>query len=904
VGPALPVALAPDWERLAGPDVLGRSVVVGPGDAASPPWAGCERVVVDADRPDDAALDRLQAAWTSRSRVVVELRSAIPDDDPPWRGEVWELDPGHGIGAERLRHLVLANAVDARDPGRPRFAPTSAAVAAGATPGGDADVIAPDGRSLWCDGGPLDPTPATAGLAVVPMVHLARHLLRPLRAAEPAADLAEDQREAVRHRGGGARIIAPAGSGKTRVLTERARHLVRDLGVDPRAVCLVAFNVRARQEMQERTTDLAGLQVRTLNSLALAILQGTGPFATPTGRAAPEVIDERAVRNLLGRLVTTRRQALSDPFATWIEALSACRLGLRSPTEVERDFGGDVPGLPSVLAAYRAALAEDGVVDFDEQIVGAIEVLLGDRPAREAARRACGVLLVDEFQDLTPAHVLLVRLLSGPAAEVFGVGDDDQTIYGYTGASPAWLIDFAELFPGAGHHDLHVNYRCPPEVVAAAGTLLGHNRRRIPKTITAAPRATRQAGARAPLQVEESDDPTPALVDHVTSLLAGGAEPTSIAVLTRVNATLLAPMIGLAEAGIPADAPIDRSFTARTGVAAALAWLRLATGPPRRLRGADLDVAARRPPRGLSRRVVEWIAEQRSVADLRALAGRMREERDRARITAFADDLDLLRERAAAGASTAEMLRAVRDDTSLGDALDARLDSARRSVDRSAHGDDLAALVAIGGYEPDPAAFPAWLDAHLAGARADGRGVHLSTVHRAKGREWPHVVVHETTDGLFPHRLATDREEERRIFHVALTRCRDSVLVLAGAPPSPFLRELVEEWDGTVEPPSPPPSRVATRGGAAPRRRPGARGDGEGVDAVLRERLREWRLERARADGVPAYVVFTDATLDELCRRRPGDRRSLLAVAGIGPTKVDRYGDAILALLAGVEPPS
>ena len=222
---------------------------------------------------------------------------------------------------------------------------------------------------------------------------------------------------------------------------------------------------------------------------------------------------------------------------------------------------------------------------------------------------------------------------------------------------------------------------------------------------------------------------------------------------------------------------------------------------------------------------MEWIAEQRSVEDIRALAGRMREERDRTRITAFADDLALLRERAEAGASTVDMLRAVRDDTALGAALDARLDSARRSVDRSAHGDDLAALIAIAGYAPDPAAFPGWLEEHLASARADERGVHLSTVHRAKGREWPHVVVHEATAGLYPHRLADDREEERRIFHVAVTRCRETLLVLAGAPPSPFIRELSEEWDGTVDPASlrSPAAPASARASGAP-----ANGDDHG----------------------------------------------------------------------------
>ena len=135
---------------------------------------------------------------------------------------------------------------------------------------------------------------------------------------------------------------------------------------------------------------------------------------------------------------------------------------------------------------YRAALDRQGVVDFDDQIRRAIDVLLTQPAARRAAQRACRVLLVDEFQDLTPAHLLLVRLLAGRGGSVFGVGDDDQTIYGYNGADPAWLIDFATWFPGAGDHPLEVNYRCPGGVVEIADRLLRHNRRRVPKVIRAA----------------------------------------------------------------------------------------------------------------------------------------------------------------------------------------------------------------------------------------------------------------------------------------------------------------------------------------------------------------------------------------------------------------------------------
>ena len=125
-----------------------------------------------------------------------------------------------------------------------------------------------------------------------------------------------------------------------------------------------------------------------------------------------------------------------------------------------------------------------GAVDFDEQIYRAIEILLRDPEARSVAQSRCRHLLVDEFQDLNPAHMLLIRLLSAPAYDIFGVGDDDQVIYGYAGATPEYLINFEDYFAGAQAYALEVNYRCPPAVVTAATHVLSYNAARIAKTIT------------------------------------------------------------------------------------------------------------------------------------------------------------------------------------------------------------------------------------------------------------------------------------------------------------------------------------------------------------------------------------------------------------------------------------
>ena len=907
---------------MRGPECLGRSVLVGVGHAVPQEWADCPRLTVRTETFDPEVGRELRRAWVERAPLVIELEGELPPAEPVMHAPWWELKPGLTMPDEVLRHLLLSNTVDCRDPTQPRFEPSERALILGARraePHEPGDVVT-DAGLLWCDGGPFNVfAPETLGAGVVPAANLSVGSLVALNPASPQADLADDQRAAVGHLGGAASIVAPAGSGKTRVLTERVRHLVRDLGVDPRAVCLVAFNVRARAEMQERTADLPGLEVRTLNSLALAICNGTGPFARPRDHGRVEVMDERDMRDLLSGMVARKRRAMTDQLAPWIEALGSSRLGLRNPAEVERDFHPDVPDFTVIAPHYVDLLNGRGLVDFDHQIIRAIDILLSDPAARAAARRTCGILLVDEFQDLTPAHLLLVRLLAGPRADVFGVGDDDQTIYGYSGASPEWLIDYHKHFPGAQRHELHVNYRCPPEVVDAASNLLSHNRRRIDKKITATPTRLRadDDGMGAAINVKTASDGAPELRRMMESLLDSGAQPSEIAVLTRVNSTLLVPQIVLGDMGVPSNQPVGRGFLERTGVAAALAWLDIATAPERGLPSVALSDAARRPPRGISPRVIEWIAEQQSTSQIKALAGRIKDERSSKKVGEFADDVEMLRtkaKRADGGITTRSLLETVRDEMGLGGSLDSRLDASRRSVDRSAHGDDLRALISVAHLHPDPADFRQWLTNRLSdGFEGEGTapGVQLATVHRVKGREWPHVIVYEASKGLMPHRLAGDLEEERRVFHVAITRCSQSVTLICGDPPTDFQKELTTRYRPSPEPDPAttsglltPPVVVASASSpkvvtaAKPAKRPKIQPPTDPVGATAFEALRTWRLKRSRADNVPAYVVFSNATLVELATRRPTTDQELLATSGVGPAKLTAYGEEVKEVLS------
>ncbi|CAN5840948.1 hypothetical protein BH24ACT5_BH24ACT5_23560 [soil metagenome] len=364
---------------------LGRGVVVG--DHAPPAaWAGADVVAIDEatlSTPGPAVI-RLHEPWVRRRPVVVELavdpaRFRIPESIT---GDVWRHSPDAEPWFDRLHFLVWANNYDfrtgelvwwwsakaARAHDGSRIVP--ATDAAGPD---DGDLELRDGTIVLVDGGPRTVWDDD-GLPVVPAdaVDVGHGAVAP--PARPPVDrtyedLASDQQAAVDHRSGPARVIAPAGSGKTRVLTERLRHLLVDRAYEPSTVLAVAYNKEAQLEMERRVVGRAGHakpHVRTLNSLGLWVL------AQHRG-SSPPVVDEREVRRLVESLLPGRRQRRSntDPIGPYVEALGTVRLGLVDPDDVEQSRD-DVDGLAQMFAPYRKQLADRCVVDFDEQIYAAI----------------------------------------------------------------------------------------------------------------------------------------------------------------------------------------------------------------------------------------------------------------------------------------------------------------------------------------------------------------------------------------------------------------------------------------------------------------------------------------------------------------------------------------------------
>jgi superfamily I DNA/RNA helicase len=358
--------------------------------------------------------------------------------------------------------------------------------------------------------------------------------------AERLARLAADQRAAAMAPPGPVLCVAPAGSGKTTTLVARVAWLV-DGGAAPGSICVVAFNKRAAEELTERldaALSALGVQpgsvrVRTFHALGREILLDAGMSVDP-------LIDrDELLRELFPEAVAADRGRLDLAF-------SRLKLDLRvTADDVARD---PAPG-PIALAyiAYEHAVRDSGGVDFDDLVVRALRRLGEDAPLLARWRARTARLLVDEAQDLDRTQLELALLLAAPANDIFLVGDDDQSIYGWRLADVRRVLGLAATLPGLRRVDLETNYRCPRPVVERAVRLVEHNRERFVKRILAGPRAA----GRIVLAPDDADD----TVRVRRAMATWPPDGSTRAVLARTNRELLVAVVAALDLGVPFRAP-------------------------------------------------------------------------------------------------------------------------------------------------------------------------------------------------------------------------------------------------------------------------------------------------------------------------------------------------------------
>ena len=694
------------------------------------------------------------------------------------------------------------------------------------------------------------------------------------------AGLDPEQRTAVTAPAGPVCILAGAGTGKTRAITHRIAYRTLTGEVSPRHVLAVTFTARAAAEMRARLGALGatGVQARTFHSAALRQVRYFAPRLLE-GRQMPELLESKA------RLV----------------GLAAVRAGVRADRTGARDLAGEIewaksslvePGeyavaatkalreppyepakVAEVFAAYETLKRRQGVIDFEDMLRAAVWGIEEHPDVAEEIRNQYRHFVVDEYQDVNPLQQRLLDSWLGGRDDLTVVGDASQTIYSFTGATSAYLIDFPRKLRSAVVIRLVRDYRSTPQVVGLANAVIRQargNEARLRLELV----GQRPPGAEPELKIfpDEAGEAA-AVARRCRELISSGTSPSEIAVLFRTNAQSETYEEALAEAEVPYVVRGAERFFERPEIRQAMIALRAAV---RSTPGETPLVPA----------VVDALAATGWAREQPPAGGAARE-----RWEALAAVVALAEEYAKAPTLVPiGQAGAVQRDVSLTEFND---ELSRRAEQQHA---------------------------------PTVEGVTLASLHSAKGLEWDAVFLVGLSDGTLPTTYAKtpeQLEEERRLLYVGVTRARQWLWLSYGQARSAGGRarrpcRFLPQLEGHS-----PTERAGDRSRKPDRRRlqvsscricgatllagadrklgrcPTCPSD---LDEDLFERFQIWRKRTAEELKVPAYVVFTDATLVAMAERRPGTPAELLAIAGIGPRKLGQYGDAVFALVGGASP--
>ena len=636
--------------------------------------------------------------------------------------------------------------------------------------------------------------------------------------------LNERQRHAATAVRGPVAILAGAGTGKTTTITHRIAQQVATGAFPATALLAVTFTEKAARELRARlhVLDVDGVEARTFHAAALWQLHRLLPRYE--GREVPQIVESKAplIASLANALPPPHRFMPRRELAGEIEWAKNRMVSPDSYlAELQRmDHQPPIPAelMEGIFRGYERRKQRAQRIDFEDMLGMAVELYRDSDRAAAAVRDRFAAFTVDEYQDVNPLQQALLDAWLGDRDELCVVGDDYQTIYSFTGASPEHLLSFPDRYPDAIVVRLEQNYRSTAQILTVANALarsLGGFNKELRATRPDGPNPTARALADPAAE-------TAFVVEEVRRLAALGIALEEMAVLYRINARSEPFEEAFAAAGIPYQVR-DGAFLRRPGPRAAMARLRRATGGD----------------------VVAVVHEATDEIGFDPGSG----SDDTEEVTRQAD-LARLRTLAAEYQGTA-------------------------------------------GVTGDVAGFLDELTRRFS-TEQTGRGVNLLTYHRAKGLEFDAVFLPRLLDKELPfrsQRSAADPSEERRLLYVGITRARTHLALSwplePRTAPSPFLQEI-----GVVPPASTPHARSASTAKRSP-----VVVDGDGAPTF--DRLKEWRRKRAAADGVPAYVVFHDATLAQIAERHPTDRAGMAAIPGVGPTKLDRYADEVLALVQG-----
>ena len=636
-----------------------------------------------------------------------------------------------------------------------------------------------------------------------------------LRGLNPA------QRRAAEHVTGPILVLAGAGSGKTRVLTARIASLIESHGVPPERIFAVTFTNKAAGEMKHRIGDLlerdpAGLWIGTFHSLSARLLRREGDRLGFSRDFS--IYDQDDQISLIRRLMDERNHPVKlYPPKLIQNIISGAKNAMQTAQDLERSAPHDpaVKVAADVYVALQRALKLANAMDFDDLILHPLTLFREHPDVLERWRKRFDFLLVDEFQDTNKVQYELIKLLGSGHKNVFAVGDDDQSIYGWRGADVRNMQSLQSDFGDAVLVKLEENYRSTKPILDAANAVIARNRSRLGKTL----RTVRPGGESiVVLAAADERDEAEWIARELKQRVQDGALYVECAVLYRTNAQSRALEESLRRAGVPYRIVGSISFYDRREVKDLLAYLRLIANP------SDDEAFLRAvgvPRRGIGDSSLVMLAEQARQWNLAMLATAERAEMInglrpnlRQALATFAAQVNDVRNRVGESAPVLVMEELIRvldyEKVLMAEGLEGadRWENVRAMVAGAAEWSEVISEEEEPGTPLQRFLTEAALMSAVDTTAGREDGVTLMTLHTAKGLEWPVVVLAGMEDGLFPSGRALESpdglDEERRLCYVGITRARDALLMtwararrrggeLRPAMASRFLKELPPE---------------------------------------------------------------------------------------------------------------
>ncbi len=613
--------------------------------------------------------------------------------------------------------------------------------------------------------------------------------------------LNDAQKLAVLAKDGPISVLAGAGSGKTRVLTTRIYHLIRE-GIPANQILAVTFTNKSAREMRARVRTMLGEEnlsespfVATFHGLGRELLEKYGKvIGVPRFFSVYDRDDsEKAIAAALKALDVDTKEL--SPRAVLGRISRAKGEGMRANEFYEKNarsgFGARITA--EVWLRYEKTLAAEKSLDFDDLIALPVRMLQEHADVRALAQDRWQYLHIDEYQDTNALQGRLTNILAEKHRNLFVVGDIDQTIYTWRGATIENLLEFDKKYPESQTIILERNYRSTKNLVDAANAVIEKNKNRKEKYST-----TEQAAGESIVvhMARSAEDEARWIALKIRELMKKGTKPEDIAILFRTNFQSRALEEGLLRAGVPYKL-LGTHFFARKEVKDALAWIRLAMEPTREV---DKLRAAASPPRGIGKVTLGKLAAgQRSLLRAGELA----------KVEQFELIIAELSQ-AASALTPSAFVRLVIEKSGMRRALFE--EGSAEDRERFENVEEIASVAARHDENVGKEGIAAFLaESALASDQdeldqGEKTGVTLMTVHAAKGLEFGTVFVSGMEEGLFPHQgmggeKDRDEEEERRLFYVAMTRAKDRLfLTLArvrkiygtdtAAEPSSFLADI------------------------------------------------------------------------------------------------------------------